>query len=211
MMQALLEGIGMGLVLSAMIGPVFFALITNSIENGFRHTVVLALGILFSDLIYVLITYFGVSFFSQNPYFEIILGFVGGIILIAFGINSFFKKNLSRPNSGGLPLPKAGKTKGFFKGFSINGVNPFVLLFWISIAGLVSLKDKFGRADITLYYIGILGTVFSIDLLKAYVAKQLRAFITPRVMGLLNRVVGVLLVLFGLRLIYFALERQGLV
>jgi threonine/homoserine/homoserine lactone efflux protein len=211
MTEALLEGIGMGLVLSAMIGPVFFALITNSIENGFRHTVVLALGILCSDLIYVLITYFGVSVFAQNPNFEIVLGYAGGLILMAFGISSFFKPSSTRPNSGGLPLPKTGKTKGFFKGFGINGVNPFVLLFWISIAGLVSLKDHFGKADITLYYIGILGTVFSIDLLKAYVAKKLRSFITPRVMLILNKTVGLLLVGFGLRLIWFALGKQGVV
>lgn len=211
MIQALLEGIGMGLVLSAMIGPVFFALITNSVENGFRHTVVLALGILFSDLIYVLITYFGVSVFARNPNFEIVLGYAGGLILMAFGISSFFKPSSERPNSGGLPLPKTGKTKGFFKGFGINGVNPFVFLFWISIAGLVSLKDHFDRVDVSVYYIGILLTVFSIDLLKAYVAKQLRSFITPKFMKLLNRGVGVLLVLFGLRLIYFAVERQGLV
>ncbi|PRY88055.1 LysE family translocator [Mongoliibacter ruber] len=210
MIEALLEGIGMGLVLSAMIGPVFFALITNSIENGFRHTVILALGILCSDLIYVMITYFGVSIFSQNPNFEIVLGYAGGLILMAFGATSFVKKNNVRPNSGGMPLPKTGKAKGFFKGFGINGVNPFVLLFWISIAGLVSLKDHFDKVDVTIYYAGILVTVFSIDLLKAFVAKQLRSFITPRFMKLLNRVVGILLVLFGLRLIYFAMERQGL-
>jgi len=67
--QALLEGISMGLLLSAMIGPVFFTLIQNSIQSGFRNTAVLAFGILASDLIYVLITYFSVSIFTQNPYF----------------------------------------------------------------------------------------------------------------------------------------------
>ncbi|WP_373495702.1 LysE family translocator [Aquiflexum sp.] len=210
MNQALLEGFSMGLLLSAMIGPVFFTLIQNSIENGFRHTFILALGVLSSDLIYVIITFFGISLLSQNPYFEVLLGYIGGAVLVGFGISAFFKKNKGRISSGGLTFPKAKKTTGFLKGFGINGINPFVMLFWISIAGLVNLKQDFNKTDIFLYYFGILFTVFSIDLLKAYIAKQLKSFVTPGLMKNLNIVVAIVLVFFGLRLIKFAWERHVL-
>jgi threonine/homoserine/homoserine lactone efflux protein len=208
MNQALWEGISMGLVLSAMIGPVFFALVQNSLEHGFRYAAVLALGILLSDLIYVLITYFSVSIFAQYPNFEIILGYAGGAVLIGFGISNMLKKNRNRPNTGGIPLPKTKKRTGFMKGFGINGVNPFVLLFWISIAGLVNLKSEFRRIDIWLYYAGILLTVFCIDLLKAFIAKQLSGFVTPKLMAKLNIVVGLVLVFFGGKLVKFAWEKQ---
>lgn len=208
MSQALIEGVSMGLLLSAMIGPVFFTLIQNSLENGFRHTVILALGILLSDLIYVIITFYGVSLLSQNPYFEVYLGYLGGLVLIGFGISTYFKKNNDRISSGGIPVPKTKKTTGFLKGFTINGINPFVLLFWISIAGLVNMKAEFERKEVVLYYFGILGTVFFIDLLKAFVAKQLKAFVTPKFMKKLNIAVAILLVLFGLRLFKFAWEKQ---
>jgi threonine/homoserine/homoserine lactone efflux protein len=140
MSQALWEGISMGLVLSAMIGPVFFALIQNSLEHGFRYAAVLALGILLSDLIYVVVTYFSISLLAQYPFFEIGLGYAGGAVLIGFGISTILKKNKNRPNSGGIPLPKSKKRTGFMKGFGINGVNPFVLLFWISIEGWICNK-----------------------------------------------------------------------
>lgn len=208
MSQALIEGISMGLLLSAMIGPVFFTLIQNSIENGFRHTFILALGILSSDLIYVIITFFGISLLAQYPNFEVILGYVGGLVLIGFGVSGFFKKNKERISSGGLTIPKARKTTGFLKGFGINGINPFVMLFWISIAGLVNLKQDFKKTDIVLYYFGILFTVFVIDLLKAFIAKQLKSFVTPGLMKKLNIAVAIVLVFFGLRLIKFAWERQ---
>ena len=84
MIQALIEGVGMGLLLSLMIGPVFFTLIQTSLEQGFRHSFILATGILFSDLIYVLITYWGVSIIINNPLLEIYLGFAGGVILTSF-------------------------------------------------------------------------------------------------------------------------------
>lgn len=210
MNQALFEGISMGLLLSAMIGPVFFTLIQNSVLHGFRHSVVMALGILLSDLIYVAVTYFGVSMLVQNPYIELALGYGGSLVLIGFGIVTFIKKKSERPSSGGLPVPKAKKRIGFFEGFSINGINPFVMLFWISIAGVISVKDHFRAMDIFLFYVGILFTVFAIDILKAYVAKQLRRFVTPKLILQLNRVVAILLIVFGIRLFKFAMDKHVL-
>jgi threonine/homoserine/homoserine lactone efflux protein len=208
MNAALMEGVSMGLLLSALIGPVFFSLIQNSIENGFRHSFIMAMGILCSDLIYVLISYFGVSYISRNPIFEIILGYLGSVVLIGFGIYTFMKKRISRPGTGGFTFDEASKATGFIKGFSINGINPFVMLFWISIAGIINIKQDFGSKEVILYYFGILGTVFLIDLIKVYVAKQLRKFVTPRFMVIMNRMVAVVLIIFGSRLFKFALDRH---
>lgn len=194
----------MGLLLSAIIGPVFFTLIQGSLSYGFRYAAVLALGICLSDSIYVLVTYFGVQYLSEATYFEYVLGYVGGLILIGFGISSLVKKKSVRPSSGGIAMPTTFKRKAFLKGFSINGVNPFVLLFWISIASLVQLKEDFESKDVVGYYIGILLTVFVIDLFKAFIAKRLSHLMTPRLMLILNKTVGVIMIGFGLRMIWWA-------
>ncbi len=94
MIAALGEGFSVGLLLSALIGPVFFALIQASLTNGFRYAAALATGILVSDLIYVLVTFFGIKFIAGFESFEVVLGLGGGLILIGFGINSIFKKNI---------------------------------------------------------------------------------------------------------------------
>jgi threonine/homoserine/homoserine lactone efflux protein len=202
--QALLEGISMGLLLSAMIGPVFFTLIQSSLINGFRYAAMVALGIVFSDTLYVLLTYFGVKFLANTAAFEQVLGYVGGAILIGFGISYLIKKQAAASDDTLPEVPKAKKRGAFLKGFSINGVNPFVLLFWISIASLVHLKVSFGSLDVFLYYTGILLTVFSIDLVKAYIAKRLSQFVTPGFLFWLNKGVGLAMIGFGLRLIWFA-------
>jgi threonine/homoserine/homoserine lactone efflux protein len=202
MQQSILEGISMGLVLSAMIGPVFFSLVQGSLQHGFRYSAALALGVLVSDSLYVVVTYFGLQLFSETDFFEMILGYLGGLILIGFGIRSLFKKSVDRISTGGIDLPKARKRSAFAKGFGINGINPFVMLFWISIVGIVQLKEHFQSKDIALYYIGILLTVFAIDLLKALVAKQMARWVTPRVMWVLNKLVGLIIIGFGLRMIW---------
>jgi threonine/homoserine/homoserine lactone efflux protein len=205
MSVALVEGISMGLLLSAMIGPVFFTLIQNSLEHGFRYATMVALGIFTSDSLYVLLTYFGVKFLADVSYFESVLGYVGGAILIGFGISYLVKKATIAIEETVAPIAK--KRGAFIKGFSINGINPFVLLFWISIASLVHLKTDFDHLDVWVYYLGILLTVFSIDLIKAYIAKRLSKFCTPKFMFWLNKGVGVAMIGFGIRLIWFAMSK----
>ncbi|OYX21969.1 MAG: lysine transporter LysE [Algoriphagus sp. 32-45-6] len=201
-MQSLVEGISMGLVLSALVGPVFFTLITNSMEHGFRYAAVLAFGIFCSDAIYVLLTYFGISLLTQTDTFQLLLGYFGGGILVGFGINSLIKKSISRPNTGGILVGVSSKKSAFAKGFSINGVNPFVLLFWLSIAGLVTQKQNWEKEDVLFYYLGILLTVFSIDLVKAFIAKQVSGLMTPRLMWILNKLVGLIMIFFGMKMIW---------
>jgi threonine/homoserine/homoserine lactone efflux protein len=202
MQQSILEGISMGLVLSAMIGPVFFSLVPGSLLNGFRYSAALATGVLVSDTFYVLVTYFGIQIFSEIAYFEKILGYLGGVILIGFGLRSMYKTTADRISTGGIDLPKAKKRTAFLKGFGINGINPFVLLFWISIVGIVEQKVHFLPRDIGFFYFGILMTVFAIDLLKALVAKQMSGLVTPKVMWILNKIVGVIIMGFGARMIW---------
>jgi threonine/homoserine/homoserine lactone efflux protein len=167
---------------------------------------VLAFGILISDLVYVLITYFGVNFLTQYPLIEKALGYVGGCILIGFGISFWRKKVIDRPNSGGLMIKKLKKRTAFVKGFGANGVNPFVMLFWISIASLVSSKNNWDSGDRFFYYFGLLLTVFGIDLGKAFVAGKLAHLMTPRLRGFLNKGVGVLICYFGVKMIWDTLK-----
>ena len=53
MIEAVISGIGFGLVLTFLTGPVFFALIKTSIEKGFHAGVALALGVVCSDMVFV--------------------------------------------------------------------------------------------------------------------------------------------------------------
>ncbi len=200
-----LEGMGMGLLLSLMIGPVFFALIQTSIENGFRHAFFMALGIIFSDAIYVLIAYFGVTVIVGNPLFKTGMGYLGGLILIGLGLASWRSKGIDGRIQKSVP---SKKTSGFFKGFGLNGINPFVLLFWVSVAGIVNMKANYGPWDKLIYYLSLLMTVFSLDLVKSYMARQLRGYITPPLMKKMNRTMAILLLVFGFRLILFAFQHQ---
>src|SRR6202000_1238251 len=91
MIEAIITGIGFGLVLSVLTGPVFFALIKTSIEKGFHAGVAMALGVVTSDMVFIGAILFG----SQLIDFKVdtrIVGMVGSAILFTIGIYYIFKK-----------------------------------------------------------------------------------------------------------------------
>jgi arginine exporter protein ArgO len=60
-MTPFLQGVLLGLTFAVLIGPAFFALIQTSIHRGFRFGFFLAIGIFLSDLVALLVCYFGAT------------------------------------------------------------------------------------------------------------------------------------------------------
>ncbi len=203
MFAAILEGLELGLLLSMMIGPVFFALVTTSMDQGFKQATILAFGVFLSDLVYVLVTYFGIQALTFIPNVELYLGFFGGLFLIGFGISFFRKKIIDSPSN--YSQSRAFQGKALMQGFGINGINPFVMLFWLSIASMVSIKSTWGISDRALFYAALLFTVFGIDLAKAFLAGKLAHLMSPRVRKALQVVAGLMICFFGFRMLWSSL------
>src|SRR5215217_393130 len=92
MIEAVISGIGIGLILTFITGPVFFALIKTSIERGFHAGVYMALGVLCSDIVFVGAILFGSQLFEVSAETKSIAGVVGSIILFVVGVRYIVKK-----------------------------------------------------------------------------------------------------------------------
>ena len=204
-MEVIANGLLFGLLLCVLIGPVFFALIQNAIEKGFFAGLFMAIGIALSDAFYIVVTYLGISQLTENPKFNMWLGGVGGAIMLIFGVFYLFK-----------PVPQQGlkqlhqeSTKWFqqiLKGFFLNGVNPFVLFFWIGIVSKVTIDFAYTTNEAITFFVVLVATVFTVDLIKSHFAVKLSTIVTPRFIKIMNRVVGIALILFSIRLFTFVVE-----
>lgn len=201
-MDAVFKGITLGLVLAMLIGPVFFALIETSIEKGFPKGVFIALGIALSDTIYIMVSYFGLTKLLTEETLEKYLGYVGGVILIGFGIFSFFKSLKKKKIN--LKIKSEGFKRYILRGFIINGLNPMVLFFWIGAIGLATVEYQLGEKSIFIFFITIILTVFLTDVLKVYLAHKLRSFVNQKFVRTMNIITGVALIIFGIRLLIYA-------
>ena len=92
MIDDIQAAIPLGLLLSFMIGPVFFVLLETSATKGFRAGVSLDLGVILADIVFLLIVYFSSFQLLENLSNEPGLFVFGGMILLVYGIFLFVKK-----------------------------------------------------------------------------------------------------------------------
>jgi threonine/homoserine/homoserine lactone efflux protein len=199
-----LQGVLLGLTFAVLLGPAFFSLIQTSIHRGFRSGVLLASGIFISDVFALILCYFGASQIlgtdpRQNTYFSI----TGGIILIIFGTYNFSRKVLTQSDKNNHDY--TGKSPRFYiyiiKGFLLNAFNPGMWFIWITIVVSISANYGVNNRSVIIFLAGILSAIFGTDILKCFVSNQIKYIVNNKVMTWMNRIVGIVLIIFGTYLI----------
>jgi threonine/homoserine/homoserine lactone efflux protein len=200
MIEAVIRGIGIGLVLTFLTGPVFFALIKTSIEKGFHAGVSLALGVVTSDVVFVGAILFGSQYFDISNQDKRNAGVIGCIILLALGIYYIFKK--SEVNYDNKVPSRLKRTGYFFKGFLMCILNPTLLFHWtvvITTASTLYINGVPNRSlKIGVMFLTILLVQFGLDTTKAFYADKLRDRISVKFVHRLNEVAGIALIIASL-------------
>jgi threonine/homoserine/homoserine lactone efflux protein len=209
-MDIVFNGIVSGVVLAFLIGPVFFSIIQTSIERGFRSGVFVAIGVSLSDTFYISVCYLGVYQIFDRGNFREYLAYFGGIVLILFGIYYVFIKTKKPVSYDHHQLEPTPPIRLVLKGFVINGLTPMVFIFWIGAVVAATTKFNYQSPGKAIpYFAAMVGTVFITDVIKAKLADKLRAVLTPKFIRNLNILVGILLMVFGARLIAMAENFNG--
>jgi threonine/homoserine/homoserine lactone efflux protein len=206
MLEILLKGIGSGLVLAMTIGPVFFALLRTSISRGFKSGAFLAGGIATSDALIALGFYFGISQIIDvnSPSFQFWAGFLGGIALLGLGLKHLMQPTHQDKDKEAPDFVKKATSymRLFWQGVLLNMLNPFVYLFWLGLSSFIGAN--FTQTEGFVFLLAIILTVLSTDILKAYVANLLSNILTDRLIVLIDRISGLLLMIFGVYLLLYA-------
>ncbi len=191
-----------------MIGPVFFVILETSIRRGVKAALALDLGVLISDLVYILIAY---VFYSEvsgliNGENKGILKLIGGILFIIYGAFTYFKKPKEEKvdEVGNVVQNSTDYFMLALKGFLLNFANPLVIFYWFSVITMGAKNSEHAgtNENSILFFLGvILVTFFSFDLLKILGAKKLRPLVTERLLVALNQLIGIVFFGFGVFLV----------
>jgi threonine/homoserine/homoserine lactone efflux protein len=202
MIQDILLAIPWGILLAFTIGPVFFVLLETAITKGFRAAMVLDIGVVTADLIFILIAYFSTNQILEKLKNDPGMFVFGGAVMLSFGLISYIKEknefkkkqeeeieedNLQKNNYLGL----------FFKGFFLNFINIGVLGFWLGIIIVFGPKLDMQSNRIMVFIFTVLIVYLLVDLLKINVAKQLKSRLTPYNIYKIKRIISVVLMIFG--------------
>ncbi len=202
MIKDILTAVPWGLLLAFSIGPGFFVLLETSITKGFRAAFTLDLGIVFADIVFILIAYFSTSHILEQLKDNPILFILGGLIMMLYGIISLFilyKQNKKiKADFNDDNIPKNNYLALFFKGFLLNFINIGVLGFWMVIILTYGPQVQMKIQRLLLFFCSILIFYLFFDVIKILLAKQLKNKLTQNVIFKLKRVISVIITIFGL-------------
>jgi len=212
MMAPILKGLLLGLILSISIGPVIFAILKQSLTNGHKAGYVFVAGVSMSDIVLLFICNFFTSFFVLALSHKAFIAMLGaGFLLVMSVYTLFFKKIVF--SEGELNKEKILRKRDLFKifiaGFFMNTLNPSVFLFWFAWTAAISASAAETNSPL-IYRIVVFGTcllfVLLSDLLKVALAGKLRPKLTIQNMIIINRISGIIILLFSAALFYGALH-----
>ncbi|CAM4443864.1 LysE family translocator [Flavobacterium terrigena] len=213
MFQDILSALPWGFLLAFSIGPGFFILLETSITKGFRAAMIFDLGIVASDIIWILIAYFAtnqiLAQFKDNPNLYII----GGLIMSIYGIvsNTSLKKkyNEQEDKDDEEDIKKNNYLGLFFKGFFLNIINIGILAFWMMVIITQAPQLEMKPLRIFIFFTSILVFYLSIDVFKILLAKQLKHKLTPTNIYKIKRIINVVILIFGVFLILQGIFPNG--
>lgn len=197
------KGFKFGLLLQMAIGPVCLFIINTAMGAGIIAAEAGVLGVTIVDSIFIALSILGVGAALKRKGIKVFLNFIGSIIMIyfglgvimgSFGINiipSFFVSETS------LKLSNT-----FFASIILTLSNPLTILFWTGVFATKIAGEEYGKSEVikfgagaALATVAFLGTV-------ALILGLLHLFISEMFIKVLNLIVGVVLIGFGVKMAF---------
>ena len=160
---------------------------------------------LLGDVTFICMDYFGSRSFLEKIKDDPRLFFIGGLVLIVYGLITYFDKQnkkeaLASAETIVVPV-KNNYIKLFFKGYFLNFINIGVLAFWLGTVLVIGPTLNMNSNSIFWYFATIILGYALTDLGKILLAKQLKNKMTPLVIYRLKKIMGIILVICGVFLI----------
>ncbi|HET9431943.1 MAG TPA: LysE family transporter [Chitinophagaceae bacterium] len=202
MFQSLIQGFGLGLLLSMAVGPVLFTTIKQSLNSGHRGGLAFVFGISASDIALVLVSNVFTQLFAELQERKIEIGIAGCIFLVTMGIYYIFFKKVTVNKEGKqviLTFRKRDYLRIFASGFLMNSLSPGCILFWITWSTALLPYSINQRIII---FTTCLAVVLALDIAKVMLAGKIRNRLTPHNIHILNRINGIILIGFAAALLW---------
>jgi threonine/homoserine/homoserine lactone efflux protein len=195
--EAMLKGLAMGLLLVISVGPVIFTIIKQSINNGKEGGFSFVIGVWVSDFILIILSNVFSELVTHLLDFEKPIGIAGSIFLLGMGVYYlFFKKAPLHPEDiSAVPLKASDHAHIALQGFLLNTLNPAVMAFWLTASTAIAITHTI-KERIIIFATTLLINM-SADVAKVTLAGKLRSKLTVKNIRLINKIAGLILLIFG--------------
>ena len=198
-MKKYLDGLKFGMLLQLAVGPMCLMVFNTAKNVGFLVSLTLVLAIALVDAFYIILASLGISKILDKPKVKKVFKIIGSLVLIVFGINiilNVFNINIIP----GLNL-KPNSSNIFIQGLVLTLSNPITIVFWGSILTTKIIEDNLNKKELAIFSIGLVSSTIIFLTFVSVLGTILSSFIPENISNVLNIVVGILIVFFGVKLI----------
>lgn len=190
-LDIILKGLLIGIVASAPMGPVGVLCIQRTLNKGRWFGFVTGIGAALSDIVYALITGFGMSFvveFIENKTNMFYLQLIGSIMLFFFGLYTY------RSNPAESIRP-ASQNKGtlihnFVTAFFVTFSNPLIIFLFVALFARFTFVIPDHVFQQSLGYLSIFISALIWWFALAYAINKVRTRFKVKEIFILNRIIG---------------------
>ena len=201
----LLEAAVLGVAVAAPVGPMSLFSVRTTLANGYVAGLLAGLGIATGDMLYACVAAFGLSALAKLVRgHETAIELVGGLFLIGLGLWIMRRPTTAKRQ----PPDEAAGAKAFATTLFLTLANPPTILLFGAVfaaAGLVEDDDSAARAAWVVMgvFLGSAGWWLTVTTL----VDRWRDAVTERVLGLINRISGAAILVFGVAALGLGLWR----
>jgi threonine/homoserine/homoserine lactone efflux protein len=198
-MNIIIQGIILGLSITAPIGPTNIEIIRRGVKEGPKGAISFWLGVMVALFIYLLLVVFGLSLLLHSHTFNILLTSFGVIVLAYLSYNSlreFFSGReikMEEPSSRG---------KNFIPGIVLTIANPAVLLLWTGIMGANLATNRTTASQGLLLSLGVMIGVAIFFISLTILIYYGRRFLQKKILQYVSLVAGIVLIIFFIMFAY---------
>ena len=204
------KGFIIGVIVSAPLGPVGVLCIQRTLNKGRWYGFVTGIGAALSDIIYAVLTGYGMSIIadwvSRNEFY---LQLLGSVMLLAFGIYTFRSNPVRsiRPTS----TNKGTYLHNFVTAFIVTLSNPLIIFLFIGLYARFAFVDEnvLLFEAVTGYLSIVLGALawwFGIT----YFVNKVRRQFNLRGIWILNRIIGMIVAVVAVLALVFTLMGESI-
>ena len=199
MIKKYFDGLKFGMLLQLAVGPMCLMVFNTAKNVSFLVALSLVLAIALVDAFYILLAGLGVSKLIEKKNVKAIFKIVGSLVLVIFGLNiilNVFNINLIP----GLNL-KPNTANIFIQGLILTLSNPITIVFWGSVLTTKIIDDKLKKKELFIFSTGLVSSTLTFLTLVALLGTVLSSFIPETVSNILNVIVGLLIIGFGIKML----------
>lgn len=201
----IIKGFRFGMLLQIAVGPICVFIFNEAVEKGMRNALVGVLAVVIIDALYIMLSIWGISALVEKN--KKLLKYFGAVILIFFGCKTI----IDSFDTGVIPIVNSDDIsylKIFITATTLTASNPLTIIFWSGVFSSKVIEEGFSRKDELKFGCGaILATLVFLTFITIF-GQFTQSFLAVQYIAILNRIVGILLIYFGVRLFKTKVDKK---